>query len=95
MLHDVVWVEKSFLPADAKYDDVHVPGCCCRRIQQLEARAAALEAKLDASASEAGQLIRRADRHETATATLQVGAHLTLCHHHLWAIVVELVPLRP
>jgi outer membrane murein-binding lipoprotein Lpp len=54
-------------------------GCCrCRRIQQLEGRAEALEAKLDASASEAGQLIRRADRHETATATLQVGAH------HVW-----------
>jgi flagellar biosynthesis GTPase FlhF len=49
--------------------------CCCRRIQQLEAHAEALEAKLDASASEVGQLIRRADRHETATATLQVCVH--------------------
>eukprot|EP00878_Enallax_costatus_P006332 GHUV01006639.1.p1 GENE.GHUV01006639.1~~GHUV01006639.1.p1 ORF type:complete len:659 (+),score=281.22 GHUV01006639.1:548-2524(+) len=42
-----------------------------RRIQQLESRAETLEAKLDASSSEAGQLMRRADRHENATSTLQ------------------------
>lgn len=48
---------------------------CChpsrRRIHQLESRAESLEAKLDATASEAGHLMRRADRHETATSTLQ------------------------
>lgn len=43
---------------------------CCRRIQQLEARSEALEAKLDASACESGQAMRRAQRQEGEVATL-------------------------
>lgn len=46
--------------------------CVCqhRRIQQLEARAESLEAKLDVSATESGQALRRANRQESEVAAL-------------------------
>jgi len=43
-----------------------------RRESRLKQRALELESKLDATTTEAGQLMKRADRHETATSTLQV-----------------------
>lgn len=43
---------------------------CGRRIQQLEARSEALEAKLDASSCESGQALRRANRQECEVAAL-------------------------
>jgi chromosome segregation ATPase len=49
---------------------VVVSNFCYRRIQQLEARSEALEAKLDASACESGQAMRRAQRQDGEVATL-------------------------
>eukprot|EP00775_Hariotina_reticulata_P011860 gene11860-12004_t len=47
-----------------------------RRVAHLEQRVLELESKLDATATEAGHLMRRADRHETATSTLQAQLEL-------------------
>lgn len=45
--------------------------CCAhRRVQQLEARSEALEAKLDASTCESGQALRLANRQECEVAAL-------------------------